>query len=107
MFRARHILIQYQGWWPASRRRLERTKKQAHDIIVQLRLRILSGESFADLASVHSECPSAADGGDLGVFAPGDMEEAFEAALKELEVGEISQVVHTQYGMHLIQRLAI
>lgn len=107
MFRARHILIQYRGWWPPSRRRLERTKQQAHDIIVQLRLRILSGESFADLAAVHSECPSAEDGGDLGPFAPGDMEAAFEAALAELEVGELSNVVLTQYGMHLIERLPI
>ena len=107
MLRARHILIQYQGWWPASRRKLDRTAPQAYDILVQLRLRLVSGESFTDLARVHSECPSAAEGGDLGIFGPGDMDENFEAALKDLEIGEISSIVRTQYGLHLIQRIAI
>lgn len=107
MLRARHILIQYQGWWPASRRQLERTKHEAYDILAQLRLRIVSGESFADLAAVHSECPSSADGGDLGVFGPGDMDEIFETAVRTLEIDQISSIVRTQYGLHLIQRTAI
>ena len=106
MLRARHILIQYQGWWPSSRRHLERSATQAYDILVQLRLRIISGESFADLASVHSECASAQEGGDLGTFLRGDMEAAFEAALLELEEGEVSPIIRTRFGLHVIQRLS-
>ncbi|MEZ4318866.1 MAG: peptidylprolyl isomerase [Myxococcota bacterium] len=103
--RARHILVEYQGWWPPSRRHVERSKEDAYQMAVELRLRILSGESFADLARVHSECPSGADGGDLGHFLPGDMDPAFEAAVKETAVGEVAQLTRTQFGWHVIQRL--
>jgi parvulin-like peptidyl-prolyl isomerase len=102
---ARHILIEFKGYWPPSRRKVERTKEEGYQMAVELRLRILSGESFADLARVHSDCPSASDGGDLGHFLPGDMDPAFEAAVKETPVGEIAPLTRTQFGWHVIQRL--
>ncbi|MCB9674607.1 MAG: peptidylprolyl isomerase [Alphaproteobacteria bacterium] len=103
--RARHILVEFKGYWPPSRRRVERTREEAYQMAVELRLRIKSGESFADLARVHSDCPSGADGGDLGHFLAGDMEPEFEAAVKASEVGAIAPITRTQFGWHVIQRL--
>lgn len=102
---ARHILIEYQGYWPPSRRKIGRSKEDAYQMAVELRLRAVSGESFADLARVHSDCPSAADGGDLGHFLAGDMEPQFEAAVQATQIGKIAQITRTQYGYHVIERL--
>lgn len=102
---ARHILIPYKGWWPPDRRRATLTKEEAYGWAVELRRRVLSGESFADLARVHSACPSADDGGDLGPFLRGDMEPAFEEAVLRVEPGQIAPIARTQHGWHVIQRL--
>ena len=53
---------------------------------------------------VYSGCPSKMEGGDLGRFAKGDMNPAFEKALLELEIGRLSGVVHTPFGYHIIRR---
>lgn len=105
MLHARHILIPFQGWWPPERRRATLSKADAYGVAVELRRRLLSGESFADLARVHSACPSAEEGGDLGVFLKGDMEPLFEAALLRVEAGEIAPIARTEHGWHIIQRL--
>lgn len=102
---ARHILIEYAGWWPPSRRRATRTKEEAYGVAVELLARVRTGESFADLARVHSDCPSAADGGDLGHFLPGDMDPAFEAAVQRTQVGGFAPITRTEHGWHVIQRL--
>jgi len=66
--------------------------------------RLLAGESFPDLARSLSEDPSAASGGDLGWLRISDLgEPAFAAAAADLEVGEISEPVLTNYGYHIIQ----
>ena len=78
---------------------------QTLQMAVELRLRVLQGESFADLARVHSDCPSASDGGDLGHFLPGDMDPSFEEAVKDTDVGAIAPLTRTQFGWHVIQRL--
>ncbi|MCB9670446.1 MAG: peptidylprolyl isomerase [Alphaproteobacteria bacterium] len=106
MLHARHILIPFKGWWPPDRRRATLTKEEAYGTAVELRRRVLSGESFTDLARVHSACPSAEEGGDLGVFLPGDMEPAFEEALRRVQPGEIAPIARTEHGWHVIQRLA-
>jgi peptidyl-prolyl cis-trans isomerase C/peptidyl-prolyl cis-trans isomerase SurA len=103
--RAAHILIEFEGYWPPSRRKVERTRSEAYQMAVELRLRARSGESFADLARVHSDCPSAEDGGDLGHFLPGDMEPEFEAAVRETPIGAVGQVTRTKFGWHVIKRL--
>lgn len=72
-----------------------------------LRHKIISGEStFADLASTESDCSSAKKGGDLGFFSRGQMQKPFEDASFALQVGEISDIVETDSGVHIIQRLA-
>ena len=74
--------------------------------IEQLRLRLLSGDDFAELARTHSQdTVSAAKGGDLGWLAPGDTVPAFEATMDRLRPGEISEPVKSRYGWHLIQVL--
>jgi len=67
------------------------------------RERAVSGEDFAELASELSEGPSAGDGGDLGFFSAGSMEPAFSDAAFALDVGQISEVVQTRFGYHVIK----
>lgn len=62
------------------------------------------GKSFEELARDFSLCPSSKNGGDLGEFAKGRMIPAFEKALLQLKPGEVSGIVRTQFGFHLIRR---
>jgi len=71
--------------------------------MTRLRNRIISGESFEELAREYSDDGSARNGGYLGTFGPGEMTYAFEDAAYSLEVGEISQPVATAYGIHIIK----
>ena len=59
--------------------------------------------SFADAASEYSLCPSGYNGGDLGYFGKGMMVKPFEDVAFNMEIGEISTPVQTQFGWHLIQ----
>jgi len=69
-----------------------------------LRARLEQGESFEDLAREFSQdSVSAEDGGSLGWATPGDYPEAFEEALLELEPGQVSAPVRTEFGVHLIR----
>ena len=68
--------------------------------------RIRSGETnLGDLAVTESDCSSARKRGDLGFFGRGEMQKEFEEAAFALKPGEVSQVVETASGVHLIQRL--
>jgi len=70
------------------------------------RERIAKGDDFATLAILYSEDPgSAKQGGDLGMFQRGDMRAEFEAAAFKLKPGEVSDVVETEDGLHLIQMI--
>jgi NIMA-interacting peptidyl-prolyl cis-trans isomerase 1 len=69
------------------------------------RERIVSGEeTFENLASKHSDCSSASKGGDLGFFSSGQMQKPFEEATFDLNIGEISEPVWTDSGVHIILR---
>lgn len=68
-----------------------------------LRERINQGESFEALATQYSEDPSAEDGGDLGTFRKGDLVPEFEKAALALNPGEVSPVVHSSFGYHIIK----
>jgi peptidyl-prolyl cis-trans isomerase D len=96
---ARHILLEVGA---------SRTAEQAENELNAVRERIVGGADFASLAEELSEDPgSAALGGDLGMVAKGIFDPAFEQALWELEVGEISEPVRTDFGYHLIQLDAV
>lgn len=63
------------------------------------------GADFAKLAQDFSQCPSGKDGGNLGEFGKGMMVPSFEKAAFQLLPGEVSGIVRTQFGFHLIKRL--
>lgn len=62
-------------------------------------------KSFAKLAQEKSECPSGRRGGDLGWFGRGKMVREFEKAAFELKKGEVSPLVRTEFGWHIIKCL--
>ena len=69
-----------------------------------LKAKLAEGADFAQLAQLHSSCPSKANGGSLGQFGPGMMVAPFEQATFALPVGAVSDPVQTQFGWHLIHR---
>lgn len=71
-----------------------------------IRQKIVDGESFELLAQQYSEDPSAEVGGDLGTFRRGDLVPEFEKAALALNPGEISPVVHSPFGYHIIKLVA-
>jgi peptidyl-prolyl cis-trans isomerase SurA len=76
----------------------------AKEKITALRARIVKGEKFATLAILYSEDPgSAPKGGELGMFGRGDMYPEFEAAAFSLKKGEVSDVIKTKAGYHILQ----
>jgi len=71
----------------------------------QLKLQIDDGEEFEEIAKEKSDCPSSKKGGDLGWFGRGKMAKPFEKKAFELDEGEISDPVDTQFGFHLIKKV--
>jgi len=100
---ASHILLMYQG---SERSNATRSKAEAERQIAEIQKELSGGGDFATLAREHSDCGSAAAGGDLGAFGRGQMVKAFEEAAFELGVGDTSGVVETPFGYHLIRRTA-
>jgi peptidyl-prolyl cis-trans isomerase D len=100
--RARHILIK------ASTHATAEQKADAKRRAEALRKRAAKGEDFAELATNHSGDPiSAKTGGDLGFLEKGTMPESFDEALFSMKVDEISEVVGTPFGFHVIEVVAI
>ncbi len=99
VFDARHILFQFPiGATPQQK---DSVKKKAEAVLAQV-----NDRNFADLARKYSGDPgSAKQGGDLGVFQRTEMVPEFGNAVAGLKPGEISKLVQTQYGYHIIQRL--
>ncbi len=75
------------------------SEQQADDILKQLR----KGGDFEALAKKHSKCPSASRGGDLGWVGEGKMDPAFEKAAFALKKGEVSGIVKSSFGYHIIR----
>ena len=82
-----------------------RSKEEAIQNIINFRSQIQSMEDWDRIALQYSECTSAAQGGDLGMFGPGMMQKAFEDASYATPVGEISDLVDSDSGIHIILRL--
>ncbi|GFO69103.1 peptidylprolyl isomerase [Geomonas limicola] len=95
--RASHILIGVDDKASAEDRKKAKEKAQA------LLKRVKDGEDFATVAKAESSCPSASQGGDLGTFGHGQMVAPFEEAAFALKPGQISDVVETQFGYHIIK----
>ncbi len=81
----------------------ENKRAEALAAIQSLKLRIDNGENFANLAMDHSACPSKAKGGDLGFFGKEQMVAPFSEAAFALAPGQVSDVVETRFGYHLIR----
>ncbi len=80
---------------------LVKTEQEAKNILDQLN----KGESFSKLAMEKSLCPSKRKGGDLGTFDRGQMVKEFERTAFNLQRGQTSQPVKTEFGWHIIKRL--
>ena len=95
--RASHILIKVD---PKAD---DKQKKEAKKQIEKILKRVKKGEDFATLAGEFSQCPSKSNGGDLGYFGRGKMVKPFEDAAFQLKIGEVSDIVTTDFGYHLIK----
>ena len=80
---------------------LVKTEKEVNQVLD----RIKKGEKFSAIAKNVSLCPSGKRGGDLGTFGRGQMVKEFENAAFALDKGQISGIVKTQFGYHIIKRL--
>jgi peptidyl-prolyl cis-trans isomerase C len=80
---------------------LVKTEKEANTVLERLK----KGEKFSAIAQDVSLCPSKKRGGDLGAFGRGQMVKEFEKAAFELQKGQISGIVKTQFGYQIIKRL--
>ena len=95
--KARHILLKLVPDAP------ENEQQEKREQLNKLLAEIKAGSSFEELAKKHSEDGTSADGGDLGWFKPGEMVPAFESAAFALEAGQVSEIVQSPFGLHLIK----
>ena len=94
--KASHILIGTSGADEAGK---TVAKAKAQEVLAKVK----SGADFSELAKAHSTCPSKERGGDLGFFGKGQMVPEFSEAAFVLKPGEISDVVETKFGYHIIK----
>lgn len=99
---ASHILLAYEG---ADRSSATRSDEEAKKLADELLKKINAGEDFDKLAEENSDCPSGKSAkGSLGEFGRGAMAKEFEEGAFALKVGEISPVIKTAFGYHIIRR---
>ncbi|QDG51935.1 hypothetical protein FIV42_14665 [Persicimonas caeni] len=92
----RHILVRPEN---DSAQALEKARKQA----IEAQKAVQNGTDFGEAAKKYSQGPSAEQGGYLGTFSQGDLDPDFEKAAFALDKGELSDVVRTQFGFHVIK----
>ncbi len=93
-----HILVK------SEEKDLPEAKSAAFEKIREIRERILNGGDFAEEAKKHSDCPSGQEGGSLGWFGRGMMVPEFDKCAFEMKKGEVSDIVTTQFGYHIIYK---
>ncbi len=81
----------------------ETDEETARQKIEDIHRQLLEGADFAELAAEHSDCPSGQAGGELGDVRKGQMVPPFEEAVFSQEIGEIGEIVFTQFGYHVIK----
>ncbi len=97
-FRARHIFFKTSEKMPADE--LKRTMATALMVLAEAK----GGKDFTELAKSYSEDPAARkDGGNLGTFKKGDMMPELEAAIVSMKPGEVSELINTPAGFHIIR----
>ena len=94
-----HILVK------SDEKDLPEAKAAAFEKIREIRERIVNGGDFAEEAKLHSDCPSGREGGSLGWFGPGMMVPEFDKAAFALKKGEVSDIVQTPFGYHIIYKV--
>ncbi|EDO05690.2 putative Peptidyl-prolyl cis-trans isomerase NIMA-interacting 1 [Babesia bovis T2Bo] len=112
--RCAHILLKHTGSRnPINRntnQRVTRSKEEAISMVRDYRNTIMSAperdREFRRIATSISECSSASKGGDLGFFSREQMQASFSNAAFNLQVGEISDLVDSDSGIHIIYRIA-
>ena len=95
--KARHILIKIVQDAP------EKLVLEKQEQIKKLLEKIKAGESFEEIAKKYSEDGTSERGGDLGWFKPGEMVPSFEDAAFALDIGQVSEITRTPFGLHLIK----
>lgn len=95
--KASHILIKVESG------AAEAQKTEARKKIESVQQKVKSGDDFAQLAKEYSEGPSKTRGGDLGYFRRGQMVKPFEDAAFAMQKNEVSDIVETRFGYHLIK----
>jgi len=110
--RCAHILVKHnKSRRPSSWKQdnITRSKQEAIVILKGYQERLVVAKDlrteFEKIATTESDCSSAKRGGDLGPFGPGQMQKPFEDASFALQVGEMSNIVETDSGVHLIYRI--
>ncbi len=98
LFRARHIFFRTSETAPAED--IKRTMTSALLVLAEAK----SGKDFIELAKKYSQDPAAQkDGGDMGSFKKGDMQSELESAISALKPGDISELIYTPLGLHIIK----
>jgi len=101
--RARHILI---SWLGTGVRGVARSRDEAADLMGSINESLMDGEAtFEELAFRYSDCTTSSDSGLLPDFTEGAMVEGFERAAFSTDSGEVSGIIETDFGFHLIKRL--
>ena len=100
---ASHILLAVDG--KASKEEKQKARVKAEELLKQVKAK---PAAFADIAKANSQDPgSAVNGGDLGLFKRGDMVKPFSDAAFGMKVGDISDVVESEFGLHIIKLTGI
>ena len=95
--RVRHILILFEK--ESSIKKKKKKNREIKKILSEIK----NGKDFSEAAKMYSEDVSASSGGDVGFVERGKMEPEFEKAVYSLREGEISEIVETDYGFHIIK----